>query len=293
MQLLPLPALTLGGLLLVTPIPSAVGEDEVESHPAQASPPEALVTIDGRVVTRDMFSAYYQLKRQNQPVDMSGPTQQLALLNELINYLLLEQDAVARKLDRQPGMAAQLEVARSRLLASAAIDEYLSTHKPTETELKSAYEQQFKGKPLAEYQVSHILLKSKTEAEEVIEALETGEAFAELAKKRSQDASGESGGKLGWLSAGQMEPAFQAVLEKMSEGTFLREPVKTGFGWHVLLLEQVRKIPQPSFAEMRDTLRQEKQKQRLATYIRQLREKAKLDVNVLKKSEPAPSPKSK
>jgi peptidyl-prolyl cis-trans isomerase C len=283
----------LGSLLLTPVILSAAGEDTTENHPPATAPKEALVTINGRAVSRDIFSAYYQIKRQSQPVDLSGTTQQLALLNELINYMLLEQDAVSKRLDQQPEVAAQLEVTRSRLLASAAINEYLNTHKPSEENLKRAYEQQFKGKPLPEYKVSHILLKSKAEAGEVIEALKGGEAFTALAKERSQDTSAESGGELGWLSTGQMDPALQAALEKMAEGTFSPKPVKSEFGWHVLLLEQIRNIPQPSYAEMRDTLLQEKQKQQLATYIRALREKAKLDVNVLRKAGSAPSPKSK
>ncbi|HHH39434.1 MAG TPA: hypothetical protein ENK50_07660 [Sedimenticola sp.] len=272
-------------LLLAAPVAIA-GETSSQSPPPEtpAQAKAALITVNGRVVSRELFSAYYQLKRRTGPVDISQPAQQLALLNELVNYLLLEQDALERGLDRRPAVAAQLEVARSELLAGAAISDFLERNKPTEQALKAAYAERFKGKPLSEYRVRHILLDSREAAEKAIDRLESGESFSGLARQLSQDTSAANGGELGWLSSGQMDPAIQSALPKMKTGTFTREPVKSGFGWHVLLLEEKRDIPQPSYAEMRETLRQEWQKKQLTVYIRKLREKAKLNIETRDKA---------
>ena len=96
---------------------------------------------------------------------------------------------------------------------------------------------------------------------------------------RISDASASSDGDLGWLSSGQMEPAVQQAVEQMEEGSHSNTPVKSDFGWHVLLLEQRRQVPQPSFEEVKADLLQKKQQALLAGYIQELRSKANLVVD--------------
>ena len=79
----------------------------------------------------------------------------------------------------------------------------------------------------------HILVKTEQEAKEIIEQLNQGKSFEELAKSRSQCPSGKKGGNLGWFSHGQMVKEFQKAAFSLKKGQIL-QPVKTQFGWHVI-----------------------------------------------------------
>src|SRR5690606_37897319 len=64
--------------------------------------------------------------------------------------------------------------------------------------------------------------------------------FAALAREHSDDfGSADAGGDLGWVEPGAMVPEFEQALFEMEPGE-VRGPVKTDFGWHVLLLREVK-----------------------------------------------------
>jgi peptidyl-prolyl cis-trans isomerase D len=66
-------------------------------------------------------------------------------------------------------------------------------------------------------------------------------AFAELAKKRSQDpTAAQNGGNLGWFGHGQMVPAFDSAVFALKPGEVSR-PVRTQFGWHLIKLWEKKK----------------------------------------------------
>jgi peptidyl-prolyl cis-trans isomerase C len=91
-----------------------------------------------------------------------------------------------------------------------------------------------------EYKARHILVATSTEAEAIIDRLEQGEDFAELAKQESTGPSGPRGGDLGWFSASMMVPPFAQEVRSLEVGKFSRKPVQTRFGWHVVLVEEMR-----------------------------------------------------
>jgi len=254
----------------------AADSPEPEGAKAGARENTVLVTVNGREITQDLYAVYNRSKRQGNPAGKISPEQQMAALSELINFSLLEQDAVDNKLERLPGVAAQLELARMRVLANAALGNHLIEHQITDEALKAAYEANTQTGTLMEFKVRHILLNSRSDADNVIERLKKGEDFATVARESSTDTSSKQGGDLGWLSQGQMDPAIEKALKGMEEHSFSTTPVQSTFGWHVLLLEESRPVPQPSFAEMRATLISEGQKAQLAQYISELRSRAEV-----------------
>ena len=68
---------------------------------------------------------------------------------------------------------------------------------------------------------------------EIINDLNDGKSFEELAKSKSSCPSGKKGGNLGWFSHGQMVREFQNAAFKLKKGE-VSQPVKTQFGWHVI-----------------------------------------------------------
>ena len=108
-----------------------------------------------------------------------------------------------------------------------------------------------------------------------------GEDFAELAKEYSDDiGSAQEGGELGWTSAGQMVPEFEAAMASTEVGT-ISEPVKSQFGWHIL--EVTGRREQNIAEDMRRQqvmgyLHDQKYQEELEAWLRKIREEAFVDI---------------
>ena len=79
----------------------------------------------------------------------------------------------------------------------------------------------------------HILVDNEEFCQELIEKINNGDDFAELAKQHSKCPSGARGGDLGQFGPGQMVPEFDTVVFNESVGV-AHGPVKTNFGYHIV-----------------------------------------------------------
>lgn len=99
---------------------------------------------------------------------------------------------------------------------------------------------------------------ARQKAEDIAEQARDGADFSELARTYSEDAgSANLGGDLGWVEPGFMVKAFEDALYGLTLAKPLSEPVQTGFGWHIIRLEDIRPAEGMSFEEARETLLQE------------------------------------
>ncbi|HJV08073.1 MAG TPA: peptidylprolyl isomerase [Acidimicrobiales bacterium] len=100
--------------------------------------------------------------------------------------------------------------------------------------------------------VSHILVKTKAEADAVEARLKGGEDFAAVAKAVSIDkGSGAKGGDLGCNPKGVFVPEFDEAASTLPVNQ-LSDPVQTQYGFHVLLVKERKEVP---FAEAREQAR--------------------------------------
>ena len=87
--------------------------------------------------------------------------------------------------------------------------------------------------------VRQILVKNLSMANEVIELLDNGSDFAEIAKEKSISSNAQSGGLLNWRKAVDMPELFEKALANQSIG-FISDPLESGSGYHILKLEDKR-----------------------------------------------------
>lgn len=80
---------------------------------------------------------------------------------------------------------------------------------------------------------AHILVKTEQEAKAVLERLNKGEKFANIAGEASLCPSGKRGGDLGNFTRGKMVKEFEVAAFALEKGQ-VSPPIKTKFGYHLI-----------------------------------------------------------
>ncbi|MBG9387325.1 SurA N-terminal domain-containing protein [Caenimonas aquaedulcis] len=132
-----------------------------------------------------------------------------------------------------------------------------------EQDLKTYFEQnQARLAGPEERRASHILVKSKQKAEELLAAVKKApDSFADLARKNSEDpGTKDRGGDLDFFTRGAMAKPFEDAVFGMKKGD-IAGPVETQFGWHVIKLTDLKVPKVRTFEEMKPELEAELRKQ--------------------------------
>lgn len=258
-------------LLLLTLVACEPGK---KTGDEQAPTGEAVATVNGKAISQEQFAAYAE-RRTGSSADALEPQVREQLVNELVNIELLAQAALDKNLDEQDPLKAQLAFQRDTALADAAMTQYLEQNPITDEDIRAEYESRQAELGGTEYKARHILVESEEQARDLIQQLEGGADFTELAKEHSTEpGADQSGGDLGWFSPAQMVPPFAAAVTSMEPGQRSQEPVQTQFGWHVIQLEDTREVPPPAFEQVAPRIQRVLMNQRIQNYINELREKA-------------------
>lgn len=162
------------------------------------------------------------------------------------------------------------EYMKTNLLMQQYQQKMLKELEPTEEELKKYYEGHKDEFKTAE--ASHILVKTKEEAEAIKKELDGGADFAKLAKEKSLDTgSAQNGGSLGQFSPGQMVKEFDEKVFSMKPGE-ISDPVKTQFGFHIIKLEKISN----DFKGAKDAVKEAVIQEKFKEYNDKLEKKAKV-----------------
>jgi peptidyl-prolyl cis-trans isomerase C len=206
-------------------------------------------------------------------------------LKEIVNIELIRQAAVKQDLHKDPKIAAEINRQATGILVSAYVHKLVESNTSDEA-LQKAYDDYVATLPSKEYKARHILSATKEEAEANIKALKAGKKFAKLAEK-SLDKS--PGGDLGWADANRYVPEFAAALQALEPGKFSQEPVQSQFGWHVILLEDIRESKLPGMDQIRSDLQRMANNKMIEKHIEELRNAAAIDLKEAGQTEPAAS----
>jgi peptidyl-prolyl cis-trans isomerase C len=199
------------------------------------------------------------------------------LLDRVIDFQLLSAEAEKQDFAEDEQVQAALDRARASVLRDAMLQQKID-EATTEEALQKRYNEmkEQEGFSYEEVHARHILLASEDEAKEVIEALDGGADFAELAKEKSTGPSGPQGGDLGYFKKDQMVPEFGNAAFGMEVGATSSEPVQTQFGYHVIKVEDKRTV-EPTMDETAPQLRQEVAREIVTALVTELREDAEIE----------------
>lgn len=232
------------------------------------------VTVNGQAVSQTLATAFLnEQKAQGAP---DTPELQNMVREELVRRALLVQEAKKKGLDKNPEIQAAMELTAQMVLIRAVASEYIRNHPVSDADLKKDYDaiNATLGK---EFHARHILLEREDEAKAVIARLDKGEKFASLASLSKDPGSKDKEGDLGWAPANTFVEPFAQALQKLEQGKYTTAPVKTAFGYHVILLEDSRNPVPPPFEEVKGRLLQRSHNVMLEKMVEELRSKAKIN----------------
>jgi len=236
----------------------------------------------------DVEAAQHSLPPQAQKL----PLKQIypLLLDRLVDGALVTEAGRKEHLDQDPAVEQRLKLYKDRLIQQAYVEQLIKGAE-TEDKLKARYQKFIEEKPAREeVHARHILVKTEAEAKSIIAQLDKGADFATLAKKNSTDPGAASGGDLGYFTRDDMVPAFSAAAFALPVGKYTETPVKTEFGWHVILVEDHRVKKPPTFTEAREQIGQLLARDIIQAKLKELRGAAKIETFGLD-GKPLPPPK--
>ena len=232
------------------------------------------VTVNGTAVSQNLADIFIaEQKAQGAP---DSPELKNAVREELIRRELLLQEAKKAGIDKKADVAAQAEAMRQSIIIRAFVQEYARKNPISDAQLKSQYDTIKAQLGSTEFKSRHILVKEEADAKAIIDNLKKGAKFDELAKQSIDPGSKDNGGDLGWSSANNFVKPFADALSSLTKGKFTETPVKSEFGYHVILLEDSRPLAVPAFEEIKPRLLQQAQSQQIGAMVEGLRAKAKV-----------------
>jgi peptidyl-prolyl cis-trans isomerase C len=250
------------------------GDAPTAAAGADAAKTAAVATVNGKQLSGDLFNTFLEAVMggaQEPPTD----EQKGQMVDQLITMTLAAQAAEKDGLQKDPKVAARLELLRTQILAEAASEKFVKANPVSEEDLKAEYDAQIAAMP-KEYKARHILVEKKETAESIIRDLQAGGDFAKLAAAESKDSSAKDGGDLGWFSPQTMVKPFADAVVALEKGKYTLVPVESEFGFHVIQLDDMRSAEAPAFDEVKPQVEMFVQRKKLQEYLDGLRAAAKI-----------------
>ena len=247
------------------------------SAPTFAGDKDVLAHVGDKDITRADLNAFLD----KLPAGVKGlPPAVLEpmALDQLINDQLISKAALDAKVQDSKEYKDHLEALKTKLLTQTYFEEKLQP-KLTDSAIRAEYEDLKKQNPSQkEYEARHMLVDTKEQAQDLIKQLDKGAKFAKLASENNKGPEKEKGGELGYVTPKEVVPEFGEALAKLKKGEYTKEPVKSQFGWHVILLEDSRMRAAPKFDDVKDQVKQHLEQKLAQDEIATLRKDAKVEI---------------
>jgi peptidyl-prolyl cis-trans isomerase D len=168
--------------------------------------------------------------------------------------------------------------------------EFVQSAKISDADLQQQYNDNIDSYRTPErVKVRHILIKTqgkpkqdvpklKAKADDILNQLQHGGDFADLAKKNSEDpGSATKGGELGWIVKGQTVPNFEKTAFSLKPGQ-MSGVIETEYGYHIIQVEDKQPAHTQTFDEVRPQLLAEAQRQAAGDLLKKAMDAAHAEI---------------
>jgi len=260
------------------------------AFPAVAQQNEAqkpVAVVNGETITAQKLDQLYNRLGTQMREQYEKAGGKSTFLENYIRKRLVVQEAIKSGFDKRPDVQADMEASKESTLFDRYVRDVVSGRLVTDASTREYYEKHLEEFATPEkVHVRHIVIavsdvgpnpRTKDQALEIIKRLATQlresnvatrsmtdpkaaaqlrvNQFAQLARQFSEDSSAPSGGDLGWMVKGQLDPVFEAAAWSLTPG-MPSGIVETKFGYHLILVEE--KIPEgtESFEQAKPSVRE-------------------------------------
>jgi len=279
--------------LAVLALPLVAQEKPAASAPSVATTAAAsptsdpiVASINGETITASKLDSMYARLAPAMREQYNATGGKAGFLDNYLRKRLLVQEALKAGFDKKPDVQAEMETAKESALFDRYVREVVSAQVVKDADVRKYYDEHPDEFTTPErVKVRHIVVvgngagphpKSNEQALEAIKQVATelhaktgsvhaadpvaaarirGSYFAEMARKYSEDGSAETGGDLGWVVKGQLDPQFEAAAFKLEPG-IPSGIVETRFGYHIILVEDREPAGHESFERVKPVLRE-------------------------------------
>ncbi len=258
---------------------------EVQQRLGDKSP--AIIELSARDEARERVIEEALIEQE---IDRVNPPADEALVQQELKKMLKKQET-KRQL-KQAGHNREIVINNMRkqlyrrLQAYEIMEAAMHQDPASDEDVEEFYNKNLNHfKTLEQIHASHILIRDKSDIgreklDAVIEALDSGRDFEELAREFSEDTSSEQGGDLGWLPRGQTVAKFEKVAFSL-ELDEISDPFETQFGWHIVRLHERQDARTQSLEEVSEQiammLLRERRNESYRLFLQDLKEKATIE----------------
>lgn len=235
-----------------------------------------IATVNGQELKKSTLQFYALERRQADP---KNPIPTGKLIDDIINMQLLKENAIKKNLNEAPEFKARMTFINLSMLSQLAMVDFLDNNPISEERLRKEYDARIGNMKITELKASHILVKDEGKAKEVIEKLNKGEKFADLAKVYSTGPTGPKGGDLGWFTPQRMVPEFSKTVMALKDNVYTKQAVRTQFGWHIILRTGQREGTPPTFKQVKPNIIAALEQEHIQRHINTLRKNAKIEIS--------------
>lgn len=276
MQRLSLPCLLALGLVAVQP---AFAEGTAAPAPAAATAPADDPVVarvgDDEIHRSEVAEAYKSLPEQFAQIPMDAIFGEL--LQQLVDRRVMALDAAKKGYGDDPEVLRRVALLKERVMEETYVTREIEAT-ITDAMMKAKYDKIVaENPPEEEVKARHILVDSEDEAKKLKAEIEKGADFADIANKHSKDARDGSGGDLGYFTRDRMVPEFAEAAFKAEVGKVVG-PVKSQFGWHLILVEDKRKQAPPPFEDVKPQLKDMVAQELTAARVDELKKAVKIEL---------------
>lgn len=205
------------------------------------------------------------------------------LLEQFIRQVLLLQEARKAGLESDPEVVRQIEEIKKQILIREIIKrEIIDKVQVSEEEIQKEYNTNpTQYTEPEQVKARHIMVSSREKAEAILAELQAGRPFEEVAREKSESPDALSGGSMGYIKRGDLDPDLEKVLFELAPGNY-SEIIEINDGFHIFLVEEHIKPRLKELSEVREEiiarLTPQKQQEAFEKWIENLKSRAEIAI---------------